>query len=646
MRKILLLFVFAISQHISIMAQQEELVIDCQNPGWLSSMIQYGNQKTLKKIIVTGYINTDDVKFLKDLVTKHSLQHIDLENVRIVGVVDDSFTSGLFSFRSEIDNPDYYLPFLSLPKYVKNSKEALGSAQIDTLIVGSEEMPNLSFESQYGCYVKHIYIREGVKIVGGFSSSVLESVHFPESLEKIEDFAFGDNPVKEVNFPNNLKEIGEYAFRHCAELKMDSLILPNSLQSLYFNSFPMSRVKYIRIPQSVNYIINERYTKAALSGDYDNTNLINSSYAIDICVEWKEPIKVDYYEGGYSMGYSYLASSTLHVPFGTSKLYADKNHFKDVMQENVWAYASRIIEDPLDSIRINCKEINLLPNSFAQLHVSVYPQNAVTNIAWKSSNPDVAIIENDGQIKAKKCGTAMVIGWSIDAPEIIDSCLITVYQPVNKLTLSENEICINVGETRKLRTTIHPEDASDKTIVWKSNSESIASVNDGIVVGVSNGETYIYAISNYDSSIKDSCLVKVAQPVTGIKLNAKSVTLNYIGETDLLYATIMPENATNRNVRWQSTNESVCIVSGNGMIVATGYGTAVVIASTEEGGFMAVCTVTVEDADVIKEIKITDKAVNVYSPQGTFVKAVKTQNDINTLQPGIYIINHQKFIKR
>ena len=98
-------------------------------------------------------------------------------------------------------------------------------------------------------------------------------------------------------------------------------------------------------------------------------------------------------------------------------------------------------------------------------------------------------------------------------------------------------------------------------------------------------------MSDENSAIRDSCKISVLQPVTGIQLDYKTYELNGIGDSFKLNATIIPEGASNKNIRWISSDESVCIVS-NGQVIAVGTGTCVIIANTEDGGYIATCTVT------------------------------------------------------
>ena len=79
--------------------------------------------------------------------------------------------------------------------------------------------------------------------------------------------------------------------------------------------------------------------------------------------------------------------------------------------------------------------------------------------------------------------------------------------------------------------------------------------------------------------------------VTGISLNKTSETLK-IGDSLSLTATVTPSNATNKNVTWSSSNSSIASVV-NGVVTANQVGTATIIATTEDGGFVAQCTVIV-----------------------------------------------------
>ena len=65
-------------------AQNTSLVVDNQNPGWLSSKIPFKNQESVKNLTVTGYINGTDIKFIRELINNRALTHLDLTNTNII----------------------------------------------------------------------------------------------------------------------------------------------------------------------------------------------------------------------------------------------------------------------------------------------------------------------------------------------------------------------------------------------------------------------------------------------------------------------------------------------------------------------------------------------------------------------------------
>ena len=85
-------------------------------------------------------------------------------------------------------------------------------------------------------------------------------------------------------------------------------------------------------------------------------------------------------------------------------------------------------------------------------------------------------------------------------------------------------------------------------------------------------------------------------PVTGVSLDESGITLD-VGGNQTLTATVTPEDATNKKVRWSSDNEAVATVSEDGVVTAVAGGTAVITATTHDGLFTASCTVTVNAPD-------------------------------------------------
>ena len=155
----------------------------------------------------------------------------------------------------------------------------------------------------------------------------------------------------------------------------------------------------------------------------------------------------------------------------------------------------------------------------------------------------------------------------------------------------------------------------------------------------------IYVKAKENELIADSCEVMVAQPVTGIILNETQVTFDNIGDTKTIVANVLPENATNKAVRWNSSNVSVCLVTDNGTLVALANGLSVITVTTVDGGFAAVCVVTVDENSGIESIKVIDKKdYKVYDLNGVEQKNfVNGVNIIKIKNGGTYKIMYNRY---
>lgn len=121
-------------------------------------------------------------------------------------------------------------------------------------------------------------------------------------------------------------------------------------------------------------------------------------------------------------------------------------------------------------------------------------------------------------------------------------------------------------------------------------------------------------------------------PVTGIKLDKDNISFSKIGETTLLNASILPEDASNKNVTWESSDTKVAIVS-KGKVVCTGFGTAVISAVSVNGDFMATCIINattgiegITDDAPQKVVKRYDIAGQEISQPVNGINIVKTED--------------------
>lgn len=214
-------------------------------------------------------------------------------------------------------------------------------------------------------------------------------------------------------------------------------------------------------------------------------------------------------------------------------------------------------------------------------------------LVWSSSDGSVASVDEEGVVSGKSKGEAVITVTAVDGGYTAE-CRVRVYQPVTELRMDNRSVTVDTGEDIQLTATILPYDADNKSIVWSSDNPDVADVNGkGVVTGVKAGQTVIRATSE-DEGISDLCVVTVNQPVTGVSLSKSELSFSKIGDAEQLVASVQPADATNKELNWSSSDESVAIVS-NGRVLCSGYGSAIVYVTTVDGGYMASCVVTADD---------------------------------------------------
>ena len=235
-------------------------------------------------------------------------------------------------------------------------------------------------------------------------------------------------------------------------------------------------------------------------------------------------------------------------------------------------------------------------------------------------------------------------------------CSVTAIVPASSIDLNYGSFDLKVGESFTLVANVYPDNASDKTVVWTSDNESVASVYDnGNVTAVSLGTATITASCG---SVSASCVVTVvATPVESVTLNTTEAQLK-VGESLGLSAAVLPIDATDRTVAWASDNSAVATVDADGNVTAVSLGIATITASC--GDCFAICTVTVvpvmvesiifspeswsgEEGEAFKiEARVlpedaTDKSL-VWSSSNESVATVDSEGNVSVLKEGTCVI--------
>ena len=269
------------------------------------------------------------------------------------------------------------------------------------------------------------------------------------------------------------------------------------------------------------------------------------------------------------------------------------------------------------------------------INAKVEPSMNGVSLKWVSSNDKVVsvLVSEDlsATVKAVGAGTAVVSAINQENV-VVGSCLITVFEPIQKITLSQTNVVLPLSAGWfQLYATIVPASAEDREIVWMSTNSSVATVDkNGIVTLKKPGLTSIMVTSKIDAGVTAICSLEVTKSVTGVKLD-KSTHDMFVGETFRLSFTISPAGASNAEVVWSSSNTAVAAVDQSGLVTAKGVGTTVIMVKTKDGGYTSLCTVNVGRVATAIKLDVTSLVLNAgeyYYLESTLTPADSTDKTV------------------
>ena len=264
-------------------------------------------------------------------------------------------------------------------------------------------------------------------------------------------------------------------------------------------------------------------------------------------------------------------------------------------------------EITVKNIMLDKTTLELTEGDIVQLTATITPQDASNKkVTWTSDNEEVATVEN-GKVTARKSGTATITA-SVENGEIKATCKITVIgHDVTGVELSKNVLSLDTGNCALLKATVLPEDAENKEVMWTSSDESVATVDasTGIVMGVAKGEAEI-KVTTKAGDYTAACKVTVSEPedaeeiipVTEIRIPTDSGLLPEdstieAGNQFEMPISFEPEDATNKDVIWISSDEEIAEIDESGTVTAKKAGEVTIIAVSVNGGKKAEYTFTV-----------------------------------------------------
>ena len=210
--------------------------------------------------------------------------------------------------------------------------------------------------------------------------------------------------------------------------------------------------------------------------------------------------------------------------------------------------------------------------------------------------------------------------------------------------MDKSDILLEKGQTDKITATVSPDNATEKGVTYNSANESIVTVDEkGNITAVGEGSTTILVISKDDPTKVATVFVTVKPvrvPVDSITVDREEITLAK-GSTDKITVTVIPDGATDKNVTYSSSDESIVKVDKKGNITATGVGEAFITVTSDDDPTKTV-TVKITVEKPVYTIETPD-GINMYKGETTNLGTVITPDD-GTIVP-VYTSSDESVVK-
>lgn len=273
---------------------------------------------------------------------------------------------------------------------------------------------------------------------------------------------------------------------------------------------------------------------------------------------------------------------------------------------------------PVEGVALSQNTAEIYINQVLQLSATVLPETATDkSVSWTSSDENVAIVDVTGKVMAIGVGTATITASCSDTSA---TCQLTV-KPIlaQEVVLNYGALTLRVNGMQQL-TAMVADDVTDKTVNWVSMNPEVATVNDGLVIGVSLGSTII--VAQCGEALAGCAVTVEPTPAESLFLNNTNVALN-VGEAFILTPTILPEDATDKSVTWVVEPQDIVAVD-NGNVTALAPGNATVTAIS--GSLAATCTVSVSQPTISISLNFEMETLEV----GDILDLIATVNPSNT----------------
>ncbi|MEP0366353.1 MAG: Ig-like domain-containing protein [Cyclobacteriaceae bacterium] len=219
----------------------------------------------------------------------------------------------------------------------------------------------------------------------------------------------------------------------------------------------------------------------------------------------------------------------------------------------------------------------------ASLSAEVLPaHNTNKGLIWSSSDENIATVDDNGTVTGVALGEATITATTTDGSDVSGSFTVTVGPLlVTTISIEGASEMIHHG-TQNLTASVFPENANDKSHTWSSSNEAIAIVDEsGNVTAVAVGNVTITATASDESAVTDTFDLTIS-PLLVASIKISGETEMKSGSSHTMSAEVLPENATNTTIIWESSQAQIASIDEQGLVMALEAGTTTITASAAD----------------------------------------------------------------
>ena len=419
----------------------------------------------------------------------------------------------------------------------------------------------------------------------------LEEVKIPKTVTVIKNHAFNECiKLKAVEISNGMKEIGDSAFSECSNLQ--KVILPDTVNSMgtniFYNCINLTEVHLPNIRQNIT--ANTFYNcKKLTTINFPSTLTMIGNSAFSGCESLPEAILPSGVEKIESNAFKNCkAMKKAVVPDTVSSIGSSAFYGCEALTDITLGSKLKKIESQtfygctaLPSIMIPYNVTTIGDSAFVnctKLTQITVPRNTTSIASNAFSYPKKMTMYGPSDCYAKTYASGKGIKY------------VTQDIHATSVSLDITEKTAERYDDFQLTATIAPLNFTD-AVVWTSSNEEVATVSDTGYVEICGVGTAVITVTA--GNVKAACKITVPQLIDWIEFDEDEIELK-AGQTYQLKPYISPSDATNKKLKYTSSDTKVAEVSASGLVTAKSEGEAKIRAAATDGSDeYAVCYVTV-----------------------------------------------------